>query len=124
MPLIRGRRFRSDANPFRASPKSSFGLTRQFVTEVPLLEVRDLNVLFCQSGVITAAVDGISFTLSRGRTLGLVGESGSGKSVTALSILRLLGRAALIRGEVLFKGKDISGCSESRLRDIRGAGIT
>ena len=94
------------------------------MTEVPLLEVRDLNVLFCQSGVITAAVDGISFTLSRGRTLGLVGESGSGKSVTALSILRLLGRAALIRGEVLFKGKDISGCSESRLRDIRGAGIT
>ncbi|HWX13712.1 MAG TPA: ABC transporter ATP-binding protein [Methylocella sp.] len=89
-----------------------------------LLEVRNLNVHFRQAGVTTSAVDGVSFALARGRTLGLVGESGSGKSVTALSILRLLGRAALVQGKVLFKGEDISACSESRLRDIRGAGIT
>jgi microcin C transport system ATP-binding protein len=94
------------------------------VTNAPLLEVRNLNVHFRQAGVTTSAVDGVSFALARGRTLGLVGESGSGKSVTALSILRLLGRAALVQGKVLFKGEDISACSESRLRDIRGAGIT
>ncbi len=89
-----------------------------------LLEVRDLNVVFRQGGIAVPAVGGVSFTLERGRTLGLVGESGSGKSVTALSILRLLGRAALVQGQVLFKGEDISACSEARLRDIRGAGIT
>jgi microcin C transport system ATP-binding protein len=94
------------------------------VINAPLLEVRNLNVLFRQAGVATSAVDGVSFALARGGTLGLVGESGSGKSVTALSILRLLGRAALIQGEVLFKGENISACSEKRLRDIRGAGIT
>ncbi len=70
------------------------------------------------------AVDGVSFKLARGSTLGLVGESGSGKSVTALSILRLHSRAALVQGKVLFKGEDISACSEARLREIRGAGIT
>lgn len=70
------------------------------------------------------AVDGVSFTLERGRTLGLVGESGSGKSVTALSILRLLGRSAVVKGEVLFNGEDLLACPEARLREIRGAGIT
>jgi microcin C transport system ATP-binding protein len=94
------------------------------VADAPLLEVRDLSVIFRQGGAELPAVDGISFTLERGRTLGLVGESGSGKSVTALSVLRLLGRAALVQGKVLFKGEDISACSEARLRDIRGAGIT
>jgi microcin C transport system ATP-binding protein len=94
------------------------------VADAPLLEVRDLSVIFRQSGAEMPAVDGVSFTLKRGRTLGLVGESGSGKSVTALSVLRLLGRAALVQGKVLFKGEDISACSEARLRDIRGAGIT
>jgi microcin C transport system ATP-binding protein len=94
------------------------------VTEPPLLEVRNLTVLFRHGGVIAPAVDGVSFKLAHGSTLGLVGESGSGKSVTALSILRLLSRAALVEGEVLFKGENISACSEARLRDIRGAGIT
>src|SRR5262249_15650024 len=77
-----------------------------------------------QGGMELPAVDGVSFKLARGRTLGLVGESGSGKSVTALSVVRLLSRAAVVEGEVLFKGEEISSCSESRLRDIRGAGIT
>jgi microcin C transport system ATP-binding protein len=94
------------------------------VADAPLLEVRNLNVRFRQGGVDMPAVDGVSFALARGRTLGLVGESGSGKSVTALSIVRLLSRAAVVEGEVLFKGEEISSCSEARLRDIRGAGIT
>jgi microcin C transport system ATP-binding protein len=95
-----------------------------FVPEPPLLDVRDLKVLFRQGDTETLAVDGVSFTLERGRTLGLVGESGSGKSVTALSIVRLLGRAAVVQGQVLFKGEDLLVCRDARLRDIRGAHIT
>ncbi|MGI8567671.1 MAG: ABC transporter ATP-binding protein [Methylocella sp.] len=94
------------------------------VAEAPLLDVRDLKVLFRQGGAETLAVDGVSFTLERGRALGLVGESGSGKSVTALSIVRLLGRAAVVQGQVLFKGEDLLACREARLREIRGAHIT
>ena len=66
-------------------------------------------MLFRQGDTETLAVDGVSFTLERGRTLGLVGEFGSGKSVTALSIVRLLGRAAVVQGQVLFKGEDLLG---------------
>jgi microcin C transport system ATP-binding protein len=94
------------------------------VADAPLLDVRDLKVLFRQGDTETLAVDGVSFTLERGRTLGLVGESGSGKSVTALSIVRLLGRAAVIQGQVLFKGEDLLAYREARLREIRGAHIT
>ncbi|MGH6796655.1 MAG: ATP-binding cassette domain-containing protein, partial [Methylocella sp.] len=94
------------------------------VADAPLLDVHDLKVLFRQGDTEALAVDGVSFTLERGRTLGLVGESGSGKSVTALSILRLLGRAAMVQGQVLFKGEDLLACHEARLREIRGAHIT
>jgi microcin C transport system ATP-binding protein len=94
------------------------------VADIPLLEVRDLNIVFNQGGAAVRAVDGVSFKLERGRTLGLVGESGSGKSVTALSIVRLLGRSAMIQGRALFKREDLLACPESRLRDIRGAQIT
>ena len=92
--------------------------------DAPLLDVRDLNVRFRQGGTETIAVDGVSFTLKRGTTLALVGESGSGKSVTALSIVRLLSRAAEVRGQVLFKGEDLLAYREARLREIRGAQIT
>jgi microcin C transport system ATP-binding protein len=94
------------------------------VSDAPLLEVRNLQVVFGQGGADVSAVDGVSFKLERGRTLGLVGESGSGKSVTALSILRLTGPAANVQGQVLFKREDLLACSEARLRDIRGAGVT
>jgi microcin C transport system ATP-binding protein len=94
------------------------------VPDAPLLEVQDLKAVFGQGGTDVRAVDGVSFKLEKGRTLGLVGESGSGKSVTALSILRLLGPAANVQGRVLFKGEDLLACSEARLRAIRGAGIT
>jgi microcin C transport system ATP-binding protein len=94
------------------------------VPDAPLLDVRDLSVRFTQGDTETLAVDGISFTLARGRTLALVGESGSGKSVTALSIVRLLSRAARVQGQVKFKGEDLLACREARLREIRGAHIT
>jgi microcin C transport system ATP-binding protein len=103
---------------------SAFWCWIPFVPDAPLLQVRDLTVLFQQDKTVTRAVDGVSFTLKRGRTLALVGESGSGKSVTALSIVRLLGPAVRPQGQVLFKGEDLLSCRESRLRDIRGAEIT
>ena len=76
------------------------------MSDTPLLAVRDLSIAFRQGGKETRAVNNVSFTLERGRTLALVGESGSGKSVTALSITRLLTAtsATFPSGEILFKG--------------------
>ena len=95
-------------------------------TQEKLLEVKGLKTYFKTDAGIVKAVDGISFTLERGETLGIVGESGSGKSVTNLSIMRLIpsppGR--IVAGEVLFEGKDILKLSESTLRHIRGNEIS
>jgi microcin C transport system ATP-binding protein len=90
----------------------------------PLLDVRNLSVFFRQGERETVAVDGISFALERSRTLALVGESGSGKSVTALSVVQLLGFSGHASGQVLFQGEDMLAVSEARLREIRGAKIT
>jgi microcin C transport system ATP-binding protein len=92
----------------------------------PLLDVRDLSIAFRQGGRESLAVDCVSFTLERGRTLALVGESGSGKSVTALSIVKLLGAtsATYPSGEVLYKGEDLLRADETKLRDVRGNEIT
>ena len=91
-------------------------------TRRPLLEVRDLRTEFATDEGRFAAVDGVSFTIDRGETVGLVGESGSGKSVTSLSILRLVpsppGRIA--GGQILFEGQDLLRLSEARMRRIRG----
>ncbi|HYP57422.1 MAG TPA: ABC transporter ATP-binding protein [Beijerinckia sp.] len=95
-----------------------------FVSDQPLLTVRDLSVTFTQGDAKTLAVDGVSFSLEPGRTLALVGESGSGKSVTALSIVRLLAQGVAPQGQVLFKGEDLLTCSEEQLRAIRGDAIT
>ncbi len=65
----------------------------------PLLNIRDLSVSFRQGGHETKAVDRVSFSLERGKTLALVGESGSGKSISALSIVRLLPPGAIASGE-------------------------
>jgi microcin C transport system ATP-binding protein len=96
------------------------------VSAAPLLDVRDLSVAFQQGGRASVAVDRVSFTLERGRTLALVGESGSGKSVTALSITRLLGAtsATFPSGQVLFKGADLLRAPEDDLRKVRGSQIT
>jgi microcin C transport system ATP-binding protein len=90
----------------------------------PLLDVRNLSVFFRQGERETVAVDGVSFSLQRSRTLALVGESGSGKSVTALSVVQLLGFSGHASGQVLFQGEDMLAASEARLREIRGAKIT
>jgi microcin C transport system ATP-binding protein len=93
-------------------------------SDAPLLEVRHLRVAFRQGEGAAAAVEDVSFTLERGRTLAIVGESGSGKSVTALSILQLLPFGARLGGAVFFKGKDLVKSSPAQLRDVRGNAIT
>ncbi len=89
-----------------------------------LLDVRGLSVAFAQKQGLMRAVDDVSLTLARGRTLALVGESGSGKSVTALAILRLLAPGARVEsGEVFFQGRDLLRADEAQMRKLRGARI-
>ncbi|HKZ77594.1 MAG TPA: ABC transporter ATP-binding protein [Pyrinomonadaceae bacterium] len=90
-----------------------------------LLEVRDLRTYFETEDGTVKAVDGISFVLQRGETLGIVGESGSGKSVTNLSIIRLIPNppGKIVSGEVIFNGQDIQLLPESEVRKIRGRRI-
>jgi oligopeptide transport system ATP-binding protein len=91
-----------------------------------LLSVRDLRTYFETEDGTVRAVDGISFDLKHGETLGIVGESGSGKSVTNLSVLRLIqsppGR--IVSGEVLFHGQDILSLPPDEVRKIRGKRIS
>jgi microcin C transport system ATP-binding protein len=95
------------------------------MSEAPLLAVENLRVAFQNArGEATTAVDGVSFTLARGRTLALVGESGSGKSITALSVVRLQPHEARVTGAIHFKGEELLGASESHMRDLRGDAIT
>lgn len=91
-----------------------------------ILAVKDLVVNFYIDDRIIPAVDGVSFSLSEGETLGLVGESGCGKSVTALSILRLLQTppARIIKGEILFRGENLLSKSPEEMRKIRGKDIS
>jgi peptide/nickel transport system ATP-binding protein len=89
-----------------------------------LLEVRGLTVRFPTSDGNVQAVSDVSFSLSRGETLGIVGESGSGKSVSNLAIMGLLNRArTVISGEVEFKGRDLLTLSPDELRKVRGKEI-
>ncbi|TMF20052.1 MAG: ABC transporter ATP-binding protein, partial [Chloroflexi bacterium] len=69
------------------------------------------------------AVDGVSFELHAGETLGIVGESGCGKSVTALSIMRLQRPGRIVGGKVMFKGQDLTRVSEYEMREVRGKEI-
>ncbi|MEV5375368.1 ABC transporter ATP-binding protein [Streptomyces nondiastaticus] len=85
------------------------------------LSVRDLSVRFSTEDGTVRAVDGLSFALERGRTLGIVGESGSGKSVTNLAVLGLHDpRTTEIRGEILLDGQELTGAPESVLEKLRG----
>jgi len=90
-----------------------------------LLEVRDLRTYFETEDGTVKAVDGISFALKRGETLGIVGESGSGKSVTNLSIIRLIPNppGKIVSGEVVFNGQDLLLLSTEQVRRIRGRRI-
>jgi peptide/nickel transport system ATP-binding protein len=89
--------------------------------ENALLEVRGLRTSFNTEDGEVKAVDGVSFSLPKGKTLGIVGESGSGKSITALSILQLLANnGKIVGGEIRFKGENLIGFSDKKMRDIRG----
>ena len=90
-----------------------------------LLEVNDLRTHFFTRAGVVRAVDGISFAVEKGKTLGIVGESGCGKSVTALSIMGLIPKppAEIVSGEVLFGGQDLTKLSEHQFEDVRGREI-
>src|SRR4051795_13214939 len=90
-----------------------------------LLEVNGLQTYFSTREGDVRAVDGVSFSVDVGKTLGIVGESGSGKSVTALSIMGLLPvpPARIVGGEVLFEGRDLTKLRERELEDLRGKEI-
>jgi peptide/nickel transport system ATP-binding protein len=90
-----------------------------------LLSVEDLKTHFFTDAGVVKAVDGVTYRIPKGRTLGVVGESGCGKSVTALSIMRLIpdppGR--IVHGRILFDGEDLASLPLSRMRQIRGKDI-
>src|SRR5687768_17242162 len=87
-----------------------------------LLDVRELRTYFDTDDGVVKAVDGVSFQLRHGETLGIVGESGSGKSVTNLSLLRLIPEppGRIVSGEVIFQGRDILKLPEAEVRKISG----
>ncbi len=86
-----------------------------------LLEVKDLKTYFSTGDGVVKAVDGVSFSIEKGETLGIVGESGSGKSVTCLTIMGLNAkRNTISSGQALFKGEDLLTAKPRRLRELRG----
>jgi oligopeptide/dipeptide ABC transporter ATP-binding protein len=86
-----------------------------------LLEVRDLQTHFKTRAGVVRAVDGVSFAVPAGASVGIVGESGSGKSVTSLSIMRLISSPGFIAGgQILFQGRDLAALSEREVQAIRG----
>ena len=91
-------------------------------TTEPILRVEDLVTAFDTEAGQVRAVDGVSLSVARGRTLGIVGESGCGKTVTALSIVHLLPHptASLLSGRILFEGEDLATAPIERLHQVRG----
>jgi oligopeptide transport system ATP-binding protein len=92
---------------------------------LPLLEVKDLHTYFYTRDGVVRAVDGVTFELNAGETLGLVGESGCGKSVTALSLMRLIPQppGKIAEGSILFDGQDVLKMDDDDVRGIRGNNI-
>jgi peptide/nickel transport system ATP-binding protein len=93
--------------------------------DMPLLEISNLRTYFYPGGAVARAVDGVSFSIEAGETVGLVGESGCGKSVTALSILRLIQPPGRIEpgSRITFDGNDLLTLGDREIRGIRGARI-
>ena len=91
-----------------------------------ILQVNDLHTYFFNRRGVTKAVDGITFTLRQGETLGIVGESGCGKTMTALSLLGLVPKPAarIVSGEIILDGEDLTKKSEEEMRKIRGRKIS
>ncbi len=101
-------------------PVTSHGI----VPAGPLLSVRNLETGFRTARGLVRAVDGVSFDLSRGQTLGVVGESGSGKTVLSRSVMRMLPRSNLVSaGSVFFEGRDLVGLLPKQLQSVWGAEI-
>ena len=88
--------------------------------------MRDLHTYFFNRWGVTKAVDGVSFSLREGETLGIVGESGCGKTMTALSLLRLIPKPAarIVSGEIILDGEDIIPKSDKEMRGVRGRKIS
>ena len=93
---------------------------------MPLLSVEDLRTYFHTRNGVVKAVDGVSFTVEKGETLGIVGESGSGKSVTCYSIMGLIPQppGRIETGRALFDGTDLLSCPPRELRNIRGRRVS
>jgi peptide/nickel transport system ATP-binding protein len=92
---------------------------------VALLELKDLHTYFTTRRGLVKAVNGVSYKVEPGKTLGVVGESGCGKSVSAMSILQLLdGNGYIANGEIIFKGKDLTKLSTKEMYEIRGNAIS
>ena len=91
-----------------------------------VLEVKDLHTYFFNRRGVTKAVDGVSFSVREGETLGIVGESGCGKTMTALSLLRLIPKPAarIVSGEILLDGEDLVSLSDKDIRQVRGRKIS
>src|SRR5260221_4743242 len=91
-----------------------------------LLRVEDLRTYFYTRRGVVKAVDGVSFSVALGETLGIVGESGSGKTMTSLSLLRLVPQPGgkIVSGKVLFEGVDLLQLSEAEMREYRGSQIS
>ncbi len=94
--------------------------------EQPLLDIRALETHFFTDDGLARAVDGVSYSLARGETVGVVGESGCGKSVTALSVLRLIPNppGRIVSGEIVFEGTNLLDLSPAEMRRIRGNDIS
>src|ERR1051326_40566 len=92
----------------------------------PLLQVEDLRTYFFTRRGVVKAVDGVSFSLAPGETLGIVGESGSGKTITSLSLLRLVPQPGgkIVGGRMLFEGVDLLKLSEAEMREYRGSKLS
>jgi oligopeptide transport system ATP-binding protein len=92
----------------------------------PLLQVNNLKTYFKTQDGIVKAVDGVSYYVHKGETLGIVGESGCGKSVSALSIMRLIPQppGRIVGGEIIFDGEDLLSLSEEEMRHVRGNRIS
>ena len=90
-----------------------------------ILTVKDLKTYFYTASGVAKAVDGVSFNIAKGETMGIVGESGSGKSVTSSSIIRLLPprTGKIVGGSIEFEGKDVLTLSKKELNDFRGKDI-
>ena len=86
----------------------------------PILSIKDLTVEFdTEDGIVNAVTD-VSYDLAPARSLGVVGESGSGKSVSVMSVLGLIPAGRVVRGEAIYKGRDLLKLPQRELRDIRG----